>query len=228
MSMRIAVFVSGGGTNLQALIDHFNGERERGARVALVIADRPCGAIERAERAGIEHSIIDPRTRAPDELVLTLLAALDAAAIDLIALAGYLRLVPAPVVERYRGRILNIHPGMLPQFGGAGMYGLRVHRAVLESGVTLTAATVHHVDERYDEGEMIAVWPVVVEPGDTPETLAARVLRIEHMLYPLALERRVRELRGAPPLPLQDVVLATDLTPDARNMRAALGLPVED
>lgn len=228
MSMRIAVFVSGGGTNLQSLIDHFNGERDRGARIALVIADRQCGGIERAARAGIEHSVIDARALPPDELAITMLAALDAAAIDLIALAGYLRLVPAAVVEQFRGRILNIHPGMLPEFGGPGMYGLRVHRAVLESGATLTAATVHHVDERYDEGEMIAVWPVVVERGDTPETLAARVLRIEHMLYPLAIERRIRELAGAPLQTRSSVAVTADLTSDARNMRAALGLPLEE
>jgi phosphoribosylglycinamide formyltransferase 1 len=146
-----------------------------------------------------------------------------------IALAGYLRLVPAPVVTRYRGRIVNIHPGILPEFGGPGMYGLRVHRAVLDSGAHLTAATVHHVDERYDEGEMIAVWPVAVQSDDTPETLAARVLRVEHRLYPLALERLVRELEGER-IERSDHIaaIAADLSADARSMRAALGLPAEE
>lgn len=229
MSMRIAVFVSGGGTNLQSLIDHFNGVRDRGAHVALVVADRPCGGIERARAAGIEQSIIDARRESPDDMAMTMLAALDGAAIDVIALAGYLRLVPAPVVVRYRGRIVNIHPGILPEFGGPGMYGLRVHRAVLDSGAQLTAATVHQVDERYDEGEMIAVWPVAVQSDDTPETLAARVLRVEHRLYPLALERLVRELNGERIARSDHVAaIAADLSADARSMRAALGLPAEE
>jgi len=119
---------------------------------------------------------------------------LSAADIDLVALAGYLRLVPDAVIRRYRGRIVNIHPALLPAFGGKGMYGMHVHRAVIAAGCSITGVTVHHVDERYDEGRPIAQWPVPVLHGDTPETLAARVLRIEHALYPLAVEALARRL----------------------------------
>jgi phosphoribosylglycinamide formyltransferase-1 len=104
--------------------------------------------------------------------------------IDLIALAGYLRLLPGKVVATYRNKIINVHPAPLPQFGGTGMYGRRVHEAVLASGVSTTGVTVHFVDEQYDHGDVIAHWPVVVNPDDTADSLAARVLAAEHVLFP--------------------------------------------
>lgn len=230
MSMRIAVFASGGGSNLQALINWFNRDRAAGARVALVIADRECRALERADRAGIERSLIPVRGIEPEELALATLAALEGAAIDIVALAGYLRLVPAAVVDRYRGRIVNIHPSLLPAFGGPGMYGSRVHEAVLRAGVRVTGATVHYVDEAYDEGRPIAQWPVPVFPDDSPETLAARVLRVEHQLYPIALERLVRELQGQEPLPQPEFkfVAAPHDVPALEGMRTAFGLQEEE
>jgi folate-dependent phosphoribosylglycinamide formyltransferase PurN len=106
--------------------------------------------------------------------------------VDLIVLAGYLRLVPRSVVAAHRGRIINVHPALLPAFGGTGMYGRRVHSAVIEHGASVSGATVHFVDEEYDRGPIIAQWPVPVLPDDTPETLAARVLRVEHLLLPRA------------------------------------------
>jgi len=116
---------------------------------------------------------------------LRLLEELD---IDVILLAGYLRLLPSDVVARYEGHILNIHPALLPDFGGGGMYGRKVHRAVLESGVEISGATVHFVTEEYDDGAILAQWQVQVIPGDTPEELAARVLWVEHELYPRAVD----------------------------------------
>jgi folate-dependent phosphoribosylglycinamide formyltransferase PurN len=116
------------------------------------------------------------------------------AGVQVVFLAGYLRLLPAAVVARWPRRILNVHPALLPSFGGKGMYGLNVHRAVLESGARITGPTVHFVDERYDEGHILAQWPVPVRPGDTPETLAARVLAAEHRLYPLAAAHLCRAL----------------------------------
>lgn len=185
MPVRIAVLASGGGTNLQALIDRFHGTRPASARVELVVGSRPgIGALERAARARIPVLVLEP----PEEAPALLRTALEEREIDLIVLAGYLRQVPDDVVERYRGRILNVHPALLPAFGGKGMYGIRVHRAVLAAGVGVTGATVHLVDERYDEGPILAQWPVPVLPGDTPETLAARVLRVEHLLLPAAVE----------------------------------------
>ena len=186
MPVRIAVLASGGGSNLQALIDRFQDREDAPARVALVVASRPgIGALERAERAGI-----DAVTLAADPEALS--AALDRYAIDLIVLAGYLQLVPGDVVERYRGRIINVHPALLPAFGGPGMYGMRVHRAVLQAGARVSGATVHLVDERYDEGAILAQWPVPVLPGDSAEVLAERVLRVEHLLLPAAVEAFAR------------------------------------
>ena len=185
MPVRIAVLASGGGTNLQALIDRFHHAPEAPARVELVVASRAgIGALERAERVGIPSIVLE----APEAAGVGLLQLLAAREIDLVVLAGYLRQVPDDVVARYRGRILNVHPALLPGFGGKGMYGMRVHRAVLAAGVRVTGATVHLVDERYDEGRILAQWPVPVLPGDTPETLAARVLRVEHLLLPAAVE----------------------------------------
>jgi len=185
---RVAVFVSGGGSNLQALIDRFHPDPAAPARVELVVASRAgIGALQRAESAGIPAVTLSERLCGPD-FCPRLASALEEHRIDLVVLAGYLSLVPAQVVERYRGRMLNIHPALLPAFGGRGMYGARVHRAVLEAGARVSGATVHLVDERYDEGRILAQWPVPVLPDDTPETLAARVLRVEHLLLPAAVE----------------------------------------
>jgi phosphoribosylglycinamide formyltransferase 1 len=180
---RVAVFASGGGSNLQSLIDRC-AIPEAPARVVLVVASRPgIGALDRAAAAGIDHAVLEPRVlgEACGERTLALL---EQHRVDLVVLAGYLSLVPPAVTERFRGRIINIHPALLPAFGGHGMYGIRVHRAVLESGARVSGATVHLVDERYDEGRILAQWPVPVLAGDTPETLAARVLAVEHRLLP--------------------------------------------
>jgi phosphoribosylglycinamide formyltransferase-1 len=180
---RVAVLASGGGSNLQAILDHL---AQLGAaapaRVVVVISDRAnAGALDRARAAGV-RAVHIPASE-PDELARVL----EQERVDVIALAGYLRLVPAPVTRAYRGRILNIHPALLPQFGGAGMYGRRVHEAVLRSGATESGATVHLVDEEYDRGPILDQIRVPVLPDDTPETLAARVLEAEHRLYPKVL-----------------------------------------
>jgi phosphoribosylglycinamide formyltransferase 1 len=211
MPVRIAVLASGGGTNLQALIDRFHALPSPAARVELVVASRPgIGALDRAEAAGIATLVLEPTEAGATPLR----DALAAHAIELIVLAGYLRQVPDEVVAQYRRRILNVHPALLPGFGGKGMYGMRVHRAVLDAGVQVTGATVHLVDERYDEGPILAQWPVPVLPGDTPETLAARVLRVEHLLLPAAVEAYAR---GGEAVPLFDPVafeLLNTGTPD--------------
>ena len=182
---RVAVLASGGGSNLQAILDH---QAELGesaiARVVLVASDQPdAGALQRARAAGVTALHLDRSARTTG-----LAAILDAHHIELVVLAGYLRLVPPDVVAHYRGRILNIHPGPLPQFGGPGMYGHHVHEALLASGARLTGPTVHFVDERFDEGPIIIHLPVIsVEPTDTPESLAKRVLYVEHHLYPFVI-----------------------------------------
>ena len=197
MSLRLAVFASGGGSNLQALLDHGADRPDAPARVALVVSDRPgAGALERAERAGVPTRVVPVRGRPDAEVSAETIQALEDAGVELVALAGYLRLVPAPVVRRWAGRMVNIHPALLPAFGGPGMYGARVHQAVLEAGCTVTGASVHLVDEVYDRGRILAQWPVPVLPGDTAERLAARVLRVEHRLYPLAVDALARRVAG--------------------------------
>ncbi|MEX1182910.1 MAG: phosphoribosylglycinamide formyltransferase [Gemmatimonadota bacterium] len=193
MSVRIAVLASGSGTNLQALLDHFR--TDDSADITLVISDRAdAGALARARAADVDSEHVEVRGRSDDDVARQTLALLEQHGIDMIALAGYLRLVPARVTERFRSRILNIHPALLPAFGGAGMYGRHVHEAVLAARVKVTGATVHFVDERYDEGRVIAQWPVPVLPGDDAATLGARVLRVEHRLFPVVVAAVARSL----------------------------------
>lgn len=197
MTARIAVLASGGGSNLQALLDHFAAlGAARSGDVVLVasnVATAP--ALERARRHGVAaHHLV-----ASDGAAL--LALLQRYEVDLVALAGYLKLVPHEVTERFRGRIVNVHPGPLPRFGGPGMYGRHVHAAVLAAGVERTGVTVHFVDDRYDHGAVLAHWPVPVSPGDTPETLAARVLAVEHVVYPRAVDTLAALLCSTIPFP---------------------------
>lgn len=182
---RVAVLASGGGSNLGALLAHLDalGEARR-ADVVLVASDRSsAGALGRARERGIAAEALS--SPADGEALGRLL---DAHGADLVALAGYLRLVPAEIVRRFRGRMLNVHPALLPAFGGPGMYGGRVHRAVLEAGARVSGATVHFVDEQYDRGPIVAQWPVPVLPGDTADALAARVLRAEHAIFPRVVQ----------------------------------------
>ena len=168
----VAVLVSGGGTNLQALLAALRDSPV--ARVVRVVTSRPdAAALERAQRAGVST----------------------------VVLAGYLKRIPPAAVARLRWRLINIHPALLPAFGGPGMYGRRVHEAVLASGAALSGATVHYVDEQYDRGPIIAQWPVPVRPDDTPDTLAARVLEAEHRLLPQVVMELAR--LGVPENPVR-------------------------
>ena len=232
---RVAVLASGGGSNLQALIDRFNADPAPLARVELVVGSRAgIGALERAERAGIDAVALEARALGPEAFGRALADALEAHRIDLIVLAGWLQLVPAEVVRGFHGRMINVHPALLPAFGGHGMYGMRVHRAVIESGARVSGATVHFVDERYDEGAIIAQWPVPVLRDDTPESLAARVLAVEHRILPLAVEALARGPGGSAsaeggPLAF-DLVPATSPTDASirRTMRLAHGATAPD
>lgn len=187
MTLRVAVFASGGGSNFQALVDH---QRPEGSwEIVLLLTDRSqAGALARAREAGVPTAVVATKGRDLSDVGREMLGLLEAHAVDLILLAGYLKLVPPDVVARYAGRILNIHPALLPSFGGKGMYGMNVHRAVIEAGELESGVTVHFVDEEYDRGRILAQRRVPVEPGDTPEVLAARVLAVEHRLYPEAVD----------------------------------------
>jgi phosphoribosylglycinamide formyltransferase-1 len=186
----IAVFVSGGGTNLQALLDRIADGRLPGVRIAFVLSSRRgCFAEQRAAAAGIpvEHAIRSECATLEgfDELVLGLLARYR---VGLVVLAGFLSFLGTGVIDAYRDRILNVHPALLPAFGGEGMYGIRPHRAVLEAGVKVTGATVHFVDESYDHGPIVLQKAVEVQVDDTPEALQARVMvQAEQELLPEAV-----------------------------------------
>lgn len=238
MSERIAVFASGSGTNLQALIDHFRDNPV--AKIGLVISDQAeAGALERARAAGIPAHHIPVKTRPIAAVTADTLDALEAADTDMVALAGYLRLIHGDILRRYSHRILNIHPALLPAFGGKNMYGRRVHEAVLAAGSRITGATVHFVNERYDDGRILAQWPVPVLEDDTVDTLAERVLRVEHALYPATVEWLARILaaaegddvaaavREAVPVPVNDAIcfrLNEGGEPDRAGIHRLLGL----
>lgn len=184
MSLKIAVLASGGGTNLQAILDAVAAEK-LDIEVALVASNREtAGALDRARAAGVRAEWV-PKG---DDYDQRLLALLDEVAPDLVVLAGYMKMIPAETVQRFRHRMLNIHPALLPSFGGKGMYGIHVHEAVLEYGAKVTGVTVHLVDEEYDHGQVVAQVPVPVLEGDTPESLQQRVLKVEHVLYPRVLQ----------------------------------------
>jgi formyltetrahydrofolate-dependent phosphoribosylglycinamide formyltransferase len=179
--MHVAVAVSGRGSNLEALLRALGPEAP--ARVVLVLSSRPdAPALERAAAREIPSVTLRDPSDSQEWL-----GALERHAVDLVVLAGYLRLVPSDVIARFRGRIINIHPALLPSFGGKGMYGRRVHEAVLASGARESGATVHLVDEVYDRGAILGQARVPVFPGDDPERLAARVLEVEHRLLPAAV-----------------------------------------
>jgi phosphoribosylglycinamide formyltransferase 1 len=195
MTMRIAVAISGRGSNLEALMRALGPSAP--AEIVLVVSDRPGAAglsLARDTRIATEV-LADPADGA------AWLAVLRKREVDLVVLAGYLKLVPAPVIAAYRGRIINIHPALLPAFGGKGMYGRRVHQAVLASGAKETGATVHLVDEAYDRGAVLAQARVPILPGDTPDRLSARVLEVEHRLLPAVV---LAAAQAGHPVPLSE------------------------
>lgn len=188
--VRVAVFVSGGGTNLQALLDAR--QAMPSVEIALVIADRPgVGALERAAAAGIAGEVVAPGERFAERMREVLSTHM----IEMVILAGYLLKIPEAIVDRYEGRMLNVHPALLPKYGGKGFYGLRVHRAVLEAGDKESGATVHIVTAEFDDGPIILQKSVDVCDDDTPETLQERVkVEAEWQILPAATEQVAAEI----------------------------------
>lgn len=191
--IRIAVFASGGGTNLQAIIDAQRAGKIKSGKIALVFSDRKDAyALTRARESGIETACMG--RGALSEKLEPLMRAHE---IDLIVLAGFLAILPESFTARYPGRIINIHPSLIPAFSGPGYYGLRVHRAALDRGVKLTGATVHYVNEVCDGGKIIAQRAVPVKAGDSPEALQERVMRLaEWKILPAAVEKVAKEIRN--------------------------------
>ncbi len=178
--LNIAVFVSGGGTNLQALIDaQARGEIKNGRITFVLASNDQAYALERAKRAGIEAAVVSRKAYATKEAYdRAVLDALEGRDIGLIVLAGFLSILGTDVIRRYENKIINVHPSLIPLFCGDGFYGKRVHRAVLDSGMKVTGATVHFVNEITDGGAIILQKAVPIEPGDTEDILQYRVMRL--------------------------------------------------
>lgn len=189
--LRVLACVSGGGTNLQALIDRIEDGTIQGAQIVKVISNNPgVFALERAKKHGIEGCVVSPKEFADrTDFNEALLAAVDEAKPDLIVLAGFLVVIPPKMIEKYSGKIINIHPSLIPSFCGTGYYGLKVHEAALERGVKVTGATVHYVDEGTDTGPIIMQKAVEVQEGDTPKVLQQRVMeQAEWIILPKAVQ----------------------------------------
>ena len=188
----IAIFASGSGTNAEAIMDHFSDSPC--ARVALLLSNREDAyALKRAERFGVPTAVFSrDEFRDPAGKVAALLREHH---INFIVLAGFLWLVPPFLTERYAGRIVNIHPALLPKFGGKGMYGDNVHKAVLEAGEKESGITIHLVNEKYDSGDTLFQATVEVSAEDTPDTLAAKIHILEHRHFPAIIEKTIQNLK---------------------------------
>ncbi len=189
--LKLAVLVSGGGTNLQAIMDAIDAGTITNAKIEVVISNNANAyALERAKGKGIKAVCISPKDY-PDraEFNRDFLAKLDVYGVDLVVLAGFLVVIPQEMIAKYRNRIINIHPSLIPAFCGTGFYGLKVHEGALARGVKLTGATVHFVDEGTDTGPIILQKAVAVEEGDTPEILQRRVMeQAEWKILPQAID----------------------------------------
>lgn len=190
MKLQIGVLASHGGSNMQSIIDACKSKQIDGEVRVVISNNSNSGAVERADNESIPayhlSSCNYPDANELDEAILLVLKKHD---VNIVALAGYMKKLGPQTLQEYKDHILNIHPALLPKYGGKGMYGINVHKAVLAAGEKQSGATVHLVNENYDEGGIVSQVVVPVENGDTPESLAARVLEQEHRLYPITLEK---------------------------------------
>lgn len=186
----IAIFASGSGTNAENIIRYFSGNKEIATPVVLCNKS-DAGVLERAARLGVATEVFTASQMRTPGFMLRLL---ERYSTDYIVLAGFLLLMPAEVIEAYRGRIVNIHPALLPSYGGKGMYGDRVHEAVIAAGEKRSGITIHHVTENYDEGDEIFQAFVDITPDDTPHTLASKIHELEYEHFPVVIEREIEKL----------------------------------
>lgn len=184
---KIAVFASGGGTDFQSVIDA--NAKENFCKIEYLVASKPeIGAITRAKNAGIQTLIFDKTKETKEAFYARVAQTLKEAGVELIVLAGWLLVVPASFIGEFESKIINIHPSLIPSFCGMGYYGLKVHKAAIDYGVRLSGATVHFVEADVDGGAIIMQRAVEVKNGDTPETLQARILKVEHEMLPLCVK----------------------------------------
>ncbi|PCJ83664.1 MAG: phosphoribosylglycinamide formyltransferase [Flavobacteriales bacterium] len=184
---RIAIFASGSGTNAEKIIGHFRGDEN--SSVSLIVCNKPnAGVIERAQQYGIAVKLVERTSFYEAD---KLLAELENNGITFIVLAGFLWLIPAYLIKAFPNKIINLHPALLPKFGGKGMYGMNVHRAVLQSGEKESGITIHYVNEKYDEGQIIFQARCCIEQTDTPESLQKKVQQLEHEHFPKVIENQL-------------------------------------
>jgi phosphoribosylglycinamide formyltransferase-1 len=197
--MNIGFLASHGGSNMQAIIDACKSGKLQAAPAVVISNNSDSGAMARAKTEGVPRYYLSGKTHPePGALDEAILGAFLRHAVDIVVLAGYMKKLGPKTLSHFRGRIVNVHPALLPKFGGEGMYGIHVHEAVIAAGEKESGVTIHFVDEQYDTGAILAQTRVPVKPDDTPETLAARVLEQEHILYAETLQRIVT---GEIPLP---------------------------
>ena len=185
--LRIAILASGSGSNAQALVEYFT--QSPWGRVEIIVTNNPlAGVIERAERLGVTCKSFDPKTQSDEILSL-----LESSA-DIILLAGYLRMIPANWTRAFQGRMFNIHPALLPKFGGKGMYGKYVHEAVSAAGESVTGITIHMVNEHYDEGAIVAQYQVEITPGEAAQSIEEKVRELEREYFGPTIESWIAQL----------------------------------
>lgn len=195
--INIVVFASGSGTNFQAIIDAVDEGRINGRIRGLIVNKPDIGAIKRATTHNIDHAELAPsHFSSQAAYIQNLLSQLDDWDTDLIVLAGYLLKIPAEVIDKYEGRMVNIHPALLPKYGGKGFYGMNVHRAVIENQETESGCTVHLVTNEYDAGPILAQRKVPVQKDDDASSLANRILKQEHELFPEVIAKLAEELNS--------------------------------
>lgn len=193
--INIVVFASGSGTNFQSIIDAVEDGRINGRICGLITNKSDITAIERAKNHKIEHRVLKPSDfETEGDYTRELLKQLENWNTDLIVLAGYMIKIPVKVIDNYEGRIINIHPSLLPKYGGKGFYGIKVHQAVIDNNESETGCTVHVVTEKYDDGPILAQRKVPVKKSDDAPALAARVLKQEHRLFPEVIAKLANEL----------------------------------
>ena len=193
--LKVGVLVSGGGTNLQAILDAIDCGKITNAEVSLVISNNPKAyALERAKNHNIEAVCISPKQyESREEFHKALLEKLKESGVELIVLAGFMLFIPSFLIDNYPHRIVNIHPSLLPKYGGKGMYGMHVHEAVKENNEKESGITIHFVNNEYDRGEIIAQYSTPVSPDDSAEEIAEKVHKLEYAHYPSIIEKIIRE-----------------------------------
>jgi len=187
--IKIAIFASGSGTNAENIVDYFKTDNH--IKVSLILSNKNSAyVLERARKLNIKSTVFTPDQLNNSTFIDSIL---DEEKIDAIILSGFLLKVPDRLISKYSGRIINIHPALLPKFGGKGMYGMKVHKAVIDSGDTQSGITIHLVDEHYDNGTILFQSTCNIEPGDTPESLAEKIHKLEYRYFPEVIEKYLQE-----------------------------------